>query len=97
MNKTYNICAQSPMGNLNGTFHLFIYQKELRASIEFNGKKLNFYNGELISNNKFKFVGSLKAYFKKINYTAEGSFSDSTIEINISTNIGSFVLSGTAI
>ncbi|MBP3708388.1 MAG: hypothetical protein J6J36_07335 [Clostridia bacterium] len=96
MNKTYNISTQSPMGNLNGILHLFIEKEKLQAIIEFNGKKLNFYNGKFISNNKFRFVGSLKAYFKKINYTAEGSFSDSSIEIIISTNMGNFMLTGTA-
>lgn len=96
MNKTYNVCTQSPMGNLNGILHLFIDKKELRAIIEFNGKNLDFYNGELISNNKFRFAGSFKAYFKKINYTADGFFSDSSIEIKISTNMGNFVLTGTS-
>ena len=96
MNKTYNICTQSPMGKLNGVLHLLFENNNLQAIIDFNGKKLNFYNGELLPNNKFKFDGLMKVYFKKIKYSAEGFFSDSNVEINISSNIGNFTITGVA-
>lgn len=93
MNETYKIYTQSPMGRLDGFLKLKKIENELFGSIIFNGKNFDFQKGQ-ITGNKFKFNGSMRAYFKKINYTAEGEICNENINILVNTNIGNFKIEG---
>lgn len=93
MDNSYKIYTKTPMGNFEGILRLKKRNKELMGTINFNGKNFDFYNGEM-NENKFKFNGTFNAFFKRINYTAEGEIQKEGIILYVNTSMGNFKIEG---
>ena len=94
MNGTFDITLYTPIGPQRGFLMLTDENGALRGSIHAMGNTNYFRNGKT-DGNSFEFSGILNAGFFNIRYSAKGMIDGNTLKAKVTTDSGTFQLSGT--
>jgi hypothetical protein len=94
LNGTFTITLLTPIGPQNGILTFADERGILSGSIRAMGVTNPFRNGK-INGNSFEFSGTLNAGFINLRYNAKGTIVGNTLKAVVTTNSGTFQISGT--
>ena len=89
---SYDIIAETPMGNQDGQLFLDIKGNDVSGTLIIMGKENSFADGTIDENGNLSFNGKVKAGIGKVKFSASGTLVDGQVHITLKSKIGNIVV-----